>query len=741
MKIVIVESPAKGRTIQNFLGRNFKVLASFGHVRDLPKNDLGVDLENNFLPQYVIPPKARKVIKFLKEEIIKADTLYLATDYDREGEAIAWHVLKAINLEKILIKNRKLKTYRITFHEITKPAILAAVEHPKQINHFLVDAQQARRVLDRIVGYKLSPFLWKKVAQGLSAGRVQSVAVRLVVEKEREIKKFQPKEYWRIEALFHPKDRPPEIFKAIFNEKDGKKIDKLAIANEKEAQKIFNALLGAEYQVANIQTEEKKRFPSPPFTTSTLQQEAARDLGFSAKKTMFIAQKLYEKGLITYMRTDSWQVSVSALKQARKVIEDSFGQNYLPPQPRIYKTKIRGAQEAHEAIRPTNLRQKKISDQGEEERLYRLIWQRMIASQMKEAILEERKIKITPSKDNQKTSYAFEAVSTKIKFEGFLKVFRLEGKDLKSSAIPKLVLKEPLKIKDLQKHQYFTEPPLRYSEGTLIRELEKRGIGRPSTYAPTLTTVVERGYVEKVQDKLIPKEIGEIVIDILCEHFPEIVDYDFTAKMEADLDEIALGKFKWQDVLKKFYDPFAKNLAYKMEAVSKKVKIEETDKVCPQCGKKLQIRLGRYGKFLACSGFPECKYTQPLLENHLSQEIEKQIAKEIIKEKCPKCGQKLILKEGKFGPFLACPSYPKCKYTKNLEIAAKVACPQCGGKLLKKSTRKRRTFWGCENYPSCKTAFWDEPQDQKCPQCGNLLTFNEKIKLLKCSQCPWKNNK
>ncbi|MEK7143102.1 MAG: type I DNA topoisomerase [Patescibacteria group bacterium] len=737
MNIIIVESPTKGRTIKNFLGSGYKILASFGHVRDLPKKELGVDLENNFSPSYVIPPKARKTIKSIKEEIKNSDNLYLATDYDREGEAIAWHILQAADIKKIKIQNPKLKIHRITFHEITKPAILTAIQHPREINLCLVDAQQARRILDRLVGYQLSPFLWKKVAQGLSAGRVQSVAVRLVVEKEREIRKFVPEEFWKIVAFLNSLDSPENIFKAVLTSRNGQKIDNLAIKNKNQAQEIFDDLNKAKYLVKDIKYEDKIRQPFPPFTTSSLQQEAGRSLGFSAKKTMVIAQNLYEKGLITYMRTDSWQVSPIAINQARQVIENKFGGNFLPEKGRIYITKIRGAQEAHEAIRPTNLKLESIDDQKDNARLYQLIWQKMIASQMKEAIFEEIKVEIAALTNKGRPDYGFETISTKIKFAGYQKVYQLNQNEQKSPIIPKLAINQKLNLNKIEKNQHFTEPPPRYTEASLIRELEKRGIGRPSTYAPTLSTIVERGYVEKVQGKLIPLEIGEIVTDTLCKHFPEIVNYDFTAKMENDLDEIALGKYKWQEVLKKFYDPFEKNLTYKMEAVSKNDNIQETDKVCPKCSKKLQIRLGRYGKFIACSGFPDCKYTQPLLKNHVSEIKEKEIVKEIMNEKCSQCGKNLILKEGKFGPFLACPDYPKCKYTKNLEIAAKVLCPKCGGKLIKKMTRKRKTFWGCKNYPSCKTAFWDEPLDKKCPQCDNILTFNSKLKLLKCSQCQY----
>lgn len=719
MNLVIVESPAKGRTIKNILGREFKVLASFGHVRDLPKKELGIDLKNGFQPKYTIPAKARKTVKLLKEEIAKANNLYLATDYDREGEAIAWHILQATGAKK---------SQRITFHEITKPAILAAMKNPRQIDFNLVDAQQARRVLDRLVGYKLSPFLWQKVAQGLSAGRVQSVAVRLIVEREREIRQFIPQEYWQIEAEL-AKKQESKTFKAILAQKDGQKIEKLAIKDQKQAQEILTDLKGASYQVKDIQAETKTRWPQPPFTTSTLQQEAGRRLGYSAKQTMRIAQGLYEDGLITYMRTDSVQVSPLAITQAQKVISQNFGREYLPSQPRFFKTRVLRAQEAHEAIRPTDLSRKEILSQNERQKIYNLIWKRMLASQMKEALFEETRVDIAAK------TYGFRAIGLKMKFDGFLKVWGWRDDENKSQLIPKLSIKEVLDLKKLEKTQYFTEPPSRYSEGTLIRELEKRGIGRPSTYAPTLATIIDRGYTEKIQGKLLPKEIGEVVNDLLVKHFPKVVDYQFTSKMEEELDEIAEGRLKWQKVVGEFYEPFAKDLARKIQEVSKKeITEEEYDKNCPKCGQKLKIKLGRYGKFLACSGFPDCKHTEPLLEKLT-------VPHSLLSgEKCPKCAKKLIVKEGKFGPFLACEGYPGCKFTKNIEVAAKVPCPTCGGKLLRKRTRKGKVFWGCANYPTCKTAYWDEPQERTCPKCKNLLTLNSKLKILKCSQCDWKEN-
>jgi len=717
VNLIIVESPAKGKTIKNILGKGYEVLASFGHVRDLPQKELGVDVKHNFEPKYVIPAKARKNIKLLKNELTKVDDVYLATDYDREGEAIAWHVVKALGL------NEK-KVQRITFHEITKPAVLEAIKKPRKIDMNLVDAQQGRRVLDRLVGYKLSPFLWQKVAQGLSAGRVQSVAVRLIVEKEREIRNFKSQEFWSIEANL-AKINDKQIFKAILTEEEGKPVEKLTIKNQAQAQKILNDLKNAIFQVKDVKSLVKNRYPAPPFTTSTLQQEAARKLHFSPKQTMRIAQGLYEDGLITYMRTDSVQVSPLAIEEAQKVISEKYGQNYLPEKPRFYRTKTLGAQEAHEAIRPTSLKIGQISGDEQRTNLYNLIWQRMLASQMKEAIFEETLAQIAASK------YGFEGKGSKMKFNGYLKVY-LGEECPKEQILPPLLKDEKLNLISLEKNQRFTEPPVRYSEATLIRELEKRGIGRPSTYAPTVSVIIDRGYVEKVQSKLEPKEIGEIVTDLLVEHFPEIIDYNFTAKIEDELDQIALGRRQWQKVISQFYEPFSKELATKIKEVSKQaITEEETDKICPSCGQKLKIKLGRYGKFLACSGFPECKYTSPLLDKLASG------TPTLVKEKCPKCGQELLLKEGKFGQFLACQGYPKCKFTKNIIIEAKVKCPNCGGKIVRKTTRKGKVFWGCANFPKCKTAFWNEPQSETCPKCHSILTLNNRTKVLKCSQCEY----
>ncbi len=712
MNLVIVESPTKAKTISKFLDSSYQVVACFGHTRDLPKKELGIDVKNNFEPTYVIVPKAQKILREIKNKAKNSENLYLATDYDREGEAIAWHLLQAEGF-------KKQKVSRITFHEITKEAILSALKHPREIDLSLVSAQQARRILDRLVGYKLSPFLWRKVAQGLSAGRVQSVAVRLVVEKEREIEKFNSQEYWSIEAILSKGNLE---FKAILTEIDGKKVSKLDIKNEKTSQEIIKNLEKADYEVQDIKKDQKKRYPSPPFTTSTLQQEASTKLGFSAKQTMKLAQDLYEEGLITYMRTDSVQVASQALQMAEKVITKIYGKNYALPTPRFYKTKSKGAQEAHEAIRPTDLtvEPEKSNLTGTTSRLYTLIWKKMIASQMKEAEVLEENVKIKAK------NFTFLATGLKITFDGFLRVYQNANKE---TILPDLKVGDSLNLEKLEKNQHFTEAPARFTEASLIKELEKRGIGRPSTYAPTLGTITDRGYVEKKEGKLIPQEIGIIVNDVLVKHFPEIVDFSFTAKMEDELDSIAEGKLKWQKVIDKFYGPFSKNLKEKTKEVSKaEITEEESNEICTECGKKLKIKLGRFGKFLACTGFPECKFTKPIGET--AKLVEKS------EEKCPKCKKDMVLKEGRFGKFLACSGYPECKFTKNIEIASAVPCPACGGKLLQRKTRKGRTFWGCGNYPKCKTAFWNEPINEKCPQCQALLLKTKNN--VKCSQCEYK---
>lgn len=704
MNLVIVESPTKANTIRRFLGSKYKVLASYGHIRDLPKGEFGIDVENDFKPKYVIPLKARKTIHLLKEEAKKSQLIILATDEDREGEAIAWHLTWVLNLntDGSLCQNEsgiERPYQRIVFHEITKPAIEEALKNPRKINGDLVDAQQARRILDRIVGYKLSPFLWKKVARGLSAGRVQSVAVRLVCEREREIEKFKPEEYWNIEALLeknliqnklHGSD--PCKFKALLVKKNGKVIPKLGIKTKKEAEEILKDLREAEYKVANITKKEVKRNPLPPFITSTLQQEAWQKFHWPAKLTMQIAQQLYERGYITYHRSDSLNISNLALGVAKKFIIKNYGLDYY--QFRKYKTKSKVAQEAHEAIRPSYpertpdfLRNKEKLD-DKQTRLYELIWQRFIASQMASAcfnwtIIEieakDPKSEIPNSKQFQSSRYIFRTTGQTLKFDGFLKIYHLKYEE---NELPFLERNEILKLIKLIPSQHFTQPPLRYSEATLIKELENNGIGRPSTYASILSTIQERNYVEKDENKKFrPTEIGMVVNDLLVRHFSKIVDVKFTAEMEENLDKIAIGKEKWISVIKEFYKSFEKNLKEKYEEVSKKDITEKpTGKKCPKCGSPLLIRLGKYGKFYACSTFPQCKYTEPLKEN-------------ILGIRCPKCKQ---------------------------------------GEIVVKRTKKRKIFYGCANWPNCDFALWDKPTGEKCPECGALL-IETKSKQIKCS--------
>ena len=664
MNLIIVESPTKSKTLQGFLGPNYKVLSSYGHIRDLPEDELGVDVKNNFEPKYVIPLKSKKVISILKKEIQKAEKTTLACDEDREGEAIAWHLSQALKL-----KNPQ----RIVFHEITKSAIKEALKNPRQINKDLVDAQQARRILDRIVGYKLSPFLWKKVARRLSAGRVQSVAVRLVVEREREIENFVPQEYWSIEALLK---KQKDEFKALLVKKDNKVISKLGIKTKKETDKILKDLKGTEYEVEKVEKKEVKKNPLPPLTTSTLQQEAWKRFKFPAKFTMRIAQQLYEKGHITYHRTDSLNLSQLSLSSAKKFIESNYGKEYWAGFFRKYKAKGK-VQEAHEAIRPTrpNFTPQNLNGKDKnEERLYELIWQRFIACQMKEASFHSTVVEI-----ETKNKYTFKTTGQVLKFDGFLKIYPMKFEE---NELPILEKGEILDLEKLIPSQHFTQPPSRYSEATLIKILEENGIGRPSTYAPTISTIQSRNYIEKnEQKKFLPTEIGTIVNDLLVKHFSKIVDIKFTAEMEEDLDKIAQGKEKWTKVCDDFYGPFEKNLEKKYKEVKKKDFTEKpTKKKCPKCKADLVIRLGKFGKFYACSKFPNCRHTESLEEN-------------VLDIKCPKCEK---------------------------------------GKLTEKRTKKGKIFFGCDQFPKCDFALWDKPTGEKCPECSSLL-IETKRKQIKCS--------
>lgn len=710
MNLVIVESPAKAKTIEKYLGKDFKVLASFGHVRDLPQKKLGIDVKNEFAPDYEIPVKAKKVILEIKKASKNAKVLYLATDLDREGEAISWHLLKALN-----IKEDSPNVRRIVFNEITKSALDNAIKNPRGLDFNLVDAQQARRVLDRLVGYKLSPLLWKKVKSGLSAGRVQSVAVRLIVEREREIEQFKPEEFWLLGANLS-KSKDPKIFKAFLSEIDGQPVKKFDINNKQKADNVEKDLAGADYKVISLEKKESTRKPPAPFTTSTMQMEASRKLGFSAKQTMMVAQKLYEAGHITYMRTDSTNLSSVAVSAARKTIQSEYGDKYLPENAHTYQTKTKRAQEAHEAIRPSHFDKKQVSDDPREQKLYDLIWKRTVASQMKEAIFDITTVTIE-AKGNK--NFIFTAKGEGLRFDGYIRVYT-EGKDDEveeiENNIPDLKNGEVLQFHTLIKEQKFTEPPKRYTEATLVKKLESLGIGRPSTYAPTLATIQDRGYVALEEKRFVPTDIAKIVNDLLVEHFSSVVDFQFTAKMEDEFDEIAAGERKWVPVISEFYDPFVKNLREKDKSLVKDeiIKPEVLEEKCPDCGKPLLIRHGRFGKFIACSGYPDCKYSRPLEEKGGEVANKKGKLESIEKaeaEKCEKCGGKMILKEGRFGQFLACENYPKCKNTKTIVKSSGMKCPECEkGEVVQKRTKKGRFFWGCSRYPDCKYASWEDPK-------------------------------
>ncbi len=649
--LVIVESPTKSKTIQKFIGSGFSVLSSFGHIRDLPKSKLGIDTEKNFEAQYVIPPKARKPLKALKDELKKSTEVILATDEDREGEAIAFHLKEALDL----------KDYqRIVFHEITNEAIKNALKNPRKIDMNLVYSQFGRRILDRLVGYKLSPLLWKKIARGLSAGRVQSAAVRLIVQREKDIKDFKSQEYWTIQANL---EAEKSEFLASLNKKDEKVLDKFAIKTKIEADNITKELKNSQFIVSDIQRKETVRNPLYPFTTSSLQQTAFALFRFPAKKTMFLAQGLYETGLITYHRTDSLNISGFALNQAKELIEKEFGEKYHNF--RQYKTKSKLAQEAHESIRPTDVfavpESLKEKLQRDQLRLYDLIWKRFLATQMKPAVFDSIAVNIKAN------NYGFVANGQTLKFDGFLKIYPMKFEE---KSLPNLKENQILNLIELLPKQHFTEPPSRYTEATLIKALEENGIGRPSTYAPIISTIQDRNYVEKDEaKKLMPTEIGIMVDDLLVKHFPEIVDLKFTAGMEKELDEIAEGQKEWTKVIREFYDPFSKNLEKKNEEIAKKETLhEKLDEKCPDCGSDLVLKMGRYGKFIACSNFPKCKYTRNIKDEKRDLDI-----------KCPKCKT---------------------------------------GDIVEKRTKRRKIFYGCSNYPNCDFASWDKPIKEACKECG-----------------------
>lgn len=731
--LIIVESPAKAKTLKKFLGAKYTVKASMGHIRDLPKKNLAIDVEHDFEPEYEISPEKKKVVAELKKEVKKGDTtVWLASDEDREGESIAWHLVYALGLKKGDFK-------RIAFHEITKPAVLKALENPREIDISLVHAQQARRILDRLVGYKLSPLLWTKIRAGLSAGRVQSVAVRLIVDREREIEAFKPQEYWNIDTDLKVKKGE---FNAELSKIKGKKAE---VKNKKQADLIVKDLNGADYKIEKITKKQTKRSPAAPFITSTLQQEASRKLGFSVKQTMVVAQQLYEgvehgkdhTGLITYMRTDSFNLSNEFLKTVPGVVTKLFGKEYTLDKPRVFTKKAKGAQEAHEAIRPTDLSKTpqdlKADLDPKQYKLYKLIWERTIACQMAEAELDTTTVNVKAA------DYELTAKGQIIRKPGFMKVY-VEGTDNpeealsdKDKLLPEMKEGEVCDLMKVNSEQKFTQPPARYTEASLVKKMESEGIGRPSTYAPTISTIITRGYIEKKEDKkLYPMEIGTIVNDFLVKHFGDIVDYQFTAQMEEKLDDIAEGKEEWQPVIKQFFDPFEKTIEIKKKEVKKEDIInEKTDEICDKCGAPMVVKLGRNGKFLSCSKYPECKNARPLKED---LEKEKALQEQFKDEKCDNCGSQMVVKNGRFGEFLACSNYPKCKTTRPLAHALKVKCPECGKDLVEKRTKRGKIFYGCTGYPKCTFASWKKPVETPCPDCKGLQV-EQKKNVVKCLNC------
>ncbi len=665
--LVIVESPAKAKTIKKYLGKDYEVVASMGHVRDLPKARLSVDIKNNFAPKYDIIKGKEKLVKELKSLAENSDNVYLATDPDREGEAISWHLAYILGLPEDYCR-------RVEFNEITKSGVQNGMSHPRAINTDLVNAQQARRILDRLVGYKLSPFISQKIRRGLSAGRVQSVALRIIVDRENEIRKFKPEEYWTVDAKFIPKGSRKAFSASLYSDKNGK----IKIQNAEQADKIEADLEGAEYVVTKVKHGTRKKSPAPPFITSTLQQEASRKLGFQSRRTMKVAQELYEgvdiegmgaTGLITYMRTDSLRISNVAIDEVTKYIEQAYGSEYLPAKPRFFKSR-KNAQDGHEAIRPSmpSLEPDKIKSSLtlDQYKLYKLIWSRFTASQMAECFQK------TTQADIEANGYTFKASGYYVSFPGFTALY-VEGKDEaeeKSSQLPELEKDMPVRLKELKKNQHFTQPPARYTEASLIKTLEEYGIGRPSTYAATITTLTSREYVKREAKTLVPTELGEVITKLLKERFPNIVNVKFTAEMEEELDSVENGDVKWDELLAEFYSDFEQTLKdakSEMEGVKLKLKEDETDIVCEKCGRKMVVKVGRYGKFIACPGYPDCKNIKKYVE-----------------------------KTG-------------------------TVCPKCGGDIIVKHTKTKRIFYGCSNYPECDFVSWNEPTNEKCPQCGEVL--------------------
>ncbi len=787
--LVIVESPAKAKTIGKYLGSQFVVKASLGHVKDLPKKDLAVDVANNFEPRYEVIEGKKKLMAELRTAAKGVDSIYLAADPDREGEAICYHLQ-----EELQTKKNGAKMYRVMFNEITKPAILKAFEKPLQVNIHLVEAQQARRVLDRLVGYKISPLLWDKVRRGLSAGRVQTVALRLIVDREREIRAFQKREYWTIDVQLNAK-KPP-VLTAHFTKKNDEAVE---IPDQAASQAIVEQVDGAKYIVHSVATREKRRNPAAPFITSTLQQEASRKLRFSVKRTMGLAQRLYEGielgkegsvGLITYMRTDSTRVSNDALDEVRKLIGDRYGAPFVPSKPNVYKSK-KDAQDAHEAIRPSS--SLRVPDeiaqylQEDELKLYRLIWMRFVAAQMAPAVFDQTTIDVS-AQGKDGATYFFRATGSVPKFKGFLEVYE-EGKDQKDeedeelkNRLPAVTQGEELRFKAIEPEQHFTEPPPRFNEATLVKELEADGVGRPSTYASILSTIQEREYVKKEGGRFTPTELGMVVNDLLMESFEDLFNVKYTAKMEQELDEIEEGKIDWRASMAEFYERFEKTLEHAARHMTDIKRMEKpTDLVCDKCAKPMVIKWGKHGSFIACTGYPECTNTRELtvdLPDIDKADLTEQDAEEYcencgrpmvlkkgrfgqfyacsgypdckttkqlggaqkkpdvpLEEKCPKCDNNLVKKFGRFGEFTACGNYPACKYVKQNTIG--VPCPNCTeGEIVERRSKKGKTFFGCNRYPECDFVAWGKPLNEKCPECGSSYLIEKWLKAGSVAQCP-----
>ena len=750
--LVIVESPSKAATIKGYLGTNYKVIASKGHVRDLPKSKLGVDIENGFEAHYINIRGKGDLIKDIKKEAKSANKVFLATDPDREGEAISWHLATALGI-------KPENTLRVTFNEITKTAVKAAIKDPRAIDMDLVNSQQARRILDRIVGYKLSPFLWKHVRSGLSAGRVQSVATRIIVEREEEIRAFSPVEYWTVDATLCAPDNQEFTVRFYGNAKGKKKL-----TCEADAMKVVNAVSASDFSVSSVRKSKKKKLPAPPFTTSTMQQEAAKKLGFQSQKIMRIAQELYEgvnvgaenggvQGLITYMRTDSQRVSAQAQEEARSYIGEKFGDKYYPSTVRSYKQKA-GAQDAHEAIRPSriDLEPAKIRKYvtGDQFKLYKLIWERFIASQMESAVLS------TVTADFESAGYIFRTSGYTVDFQGYMAVYEESEEDTvrtadevreqKNIRLPDIKEGQKVALVSTDPAKHFTEPPARYNDASLIKFLEEKGIGRPSTFATIITTIIARNYVKREGKSLVPTPTGELTNKLMKESFPDIVDYAFTAHMEDRLDSIENGGVEMNSVLSEFWGGFEKELDaanVKMASEEVEVPVEETDIICDKCGSRMVIKNGRYGKFAACPNYPTCRNTKPLTKaaDADSEENATEEKKVVIADfKCEKCGSDMVQRSGRYGSFFACVRYPECDFTKQKTRDVGVPCPKCGSKIVMKTGRNKTVFYSCEKYPDCDFSSWDLPTNEKCPLCGEMLYRKKGQPTLVCkkSGCSFK---